>query len=227
MERVPEPELMDDAQQAQAYAAANCAPAHDAFVARFRERFPTHRVEKVLELGCGSADIAIRFARAYPSCRLTGVDAAAAMLACGTRAVAAAGLQERIHLVQAYIGAPPPSALAAQAYDTVISNSLLHHLESPTSLWTAIAYFAAAPAAVWVMDLRRPASAADAHALVAQHAAGELALFQRDFYNSLLAAYTVEEVAAQIAHAGLRDALRVSAIGDRHWVVSGLVANLD
>ena len=218
---------MDDAQHAQAYAAADCAPAHDAFVAHFRERFPTHRVANVLDLGCGSADVAIRFARAYPSCRLTGIDAAAAMLACGARAVVAAGLQERIHLVQAYIGATPPSALAAQAYDTVISNSLLHHMQTPTALWTAIAYYAAAPAAVWVMDLRRPASAADARAWVAQHAAGASPLFQRDFYNSLLAAYTVEEVAAQLAHAGVRDALRVSAIGDRHWAVSGVVGDLN
>lgn len=212
---------MDDPAQAQAYAAANCAPAHDAFVAYFKEYFPAHPVNEVLDLGCGSADVGIRFARAFPACRVTGIDAAPAMLACAAQAVAAAGLPDRMHFVQAYLGATPSPVLAAHRYDTVISNSLLHHLAAPESLWTAIKNCAAASAAVWVMDLRRPRSLAAARALVAQYAHAEPPLFQRDFYNSLLAAYTVEEVAAQIAHAGLREDLRVVAIGDRHWAVFG------
>ena len=39
MERIPEPELMDDPEQARAYASADFSEPHQAFVERFTQRF--------------------------------------------------------------------------------------------------------------------------------------------------------------------------------------------
>lgn len=66
IERIPEPELMDDPEQARAYAGADFSEPHQAFVERFTQCFPRHRPRRVLDLGCGAADITIRFARAIP-----------------------------------------------------------------------------------------------------------------------------------------------------------------
>ena len=44
------------------------------FVDRFEEYFPGFSSGRVLDAGCGPADIPIRFARRYPSCHLTAVD---------------------------------------------------------------------------------------------------------------------------------------------------------
>ena len=68
MERIPEPELMDDPAQAYAYANADFSEPHQAFVERFTQCFPGHAPRRVLDLGCGAADITIRFARAYADC---------------------------------------------------------------------------------------------------------------------------------------------------------------
>lgn len=217
MQRIPEPELMDHPEQARAYAEADFAAPHTAFVAAFREAFPRWRRGRVLDLGCGPADIAVRFAQAFPACRVDGVDGAEAMLALGRAAVQAAGLVDRVALHHVYL---PHQALPAARYDAVLSNSLLHHLADPLTLWRAIRSGARLGAPVLVMDLMRPVDRDLAQRLVQEHAAAEPALLQRDFLHSLCAAYRPEEVRAQLAAVGL-DALTVRVVSDRHFLVYG------
>jgi predicted CoA-binding protein/predicted RNA methylase len=219
VERIPEPELMDDPAQARAYAEADFAEPHEAFVRCFTERFPRHRPQRVADLGCGPADVTIRFARAWPQCTILGVDGAQAMLDLGREAVARAGLAGRIRLVQAHL----PANLPRGPFDTVISNSLLHHLADPQALWSSVRTCAAPDAAVFVMDLLRPGSRAAAGRLVDRHAHGAPEVLRRDFLRSLLAAYRPEEIEAQLALAGL-GRFRVEVVSDRHLVVFGLVS---
>ena len=47
-------------------------------------------------------------------------------------------------------------------------------------------------------------------------------MLKRDFHQSLLAAYTPDEVRAQLATAGL-DQLKVEAVSDRHLIVWGRI----
>ena len=72
------------------------------------------------------------------------------------------------------------------------------------------------------MDLIRPESAEAAPALVDQYAAHEDPILKRDFYNSLLAAFTEDEVAAQLAEMNL-SRLLIDVPDDRHWVVGGII----
>lgn len=217
MKRIPEPELMDEPEQARAYAHADFAQPHQAFVERFHRCFPGHRPRQVLDLGCGAADITIRFARACPESRLTGVDGSAAMLEFAREAIAEAELGDRIQLRQARL---PETGLPRCAFDTVISNSLLHHLHDPRTLWRAVTQYAAPGAAVFIMDLRRPDSRERAGALVDEYAATEPEILRRDFFNSLLAAFRPEEITEQLAQAGLAP-FRAEAAGDRHIIVHG------
>ena len=67
MKRIPEPELMDTDEQARAYAAADFSAAHQSYVTLFSETFPQRPAKAtVLDLGCGPADVTIRFAKANP-----------------------------------------------------------------------------------------------------------------------------------------------------------------
>jgi cyclopropane fatty-acyl-phospholipid synthase-like methyltransferase len=215
--RIPEPELMDTAEQARAYAAADFTEPHDAFVTRFRERFPEFRSGRVLDLGCGTADVTVRFARAYPSVHVHGVDGAPAMLHEGVKLVRAAGLEDRVVLELVRLPSP---ALTGAAYDAVISNSLLHHLADPDVLWATVGSTARAGTPVFVMDLCRPSSTENAQRLVDTYAAGESPVLREDFYRSLCAAYTSEELRAQL-HTARLDGLRVQPAGDRHLLVWG------
>ncbi len=208
---------MDDAEQARAYAGADFSEPHQAFVERFAQCFPQHRPRRVLDLGCGAADITIRFARACPGCELTGVDGAPAMLALARDAVTRAGLAGRIRLREARL---PAGDLPPHRFDTLISNSLLHHLADPQVLWRALRDCGAPAAALFVMDLRRPDTREQAARLMQKYSATEPEILQRDFFNSLLAAYRPEEIAAQLASAGL-SGLQVEPVGDRHVAAYG------
>ena len=217
MQRIPEPELMDDEAQARAYAEADFEEPHSYFIELFQQTFPELNIKgSVLDLGCGPADISLRFAKAYPECEVHGVDGAAAMLAFGDEAIGRARLQQRIRLLQGYL---PGVSLPQLKYDTVISNSLLHHLADPMTLWQTVQEYAAPAAPVFIMDLMRPDSTLQAKALMDEYAAGEPEVLQHDFYHSLLAAYTPQEVQQQLSVLALP--LNVKVVSDRHLVVSG------
>jgi ubiquinone/menaquinone biosynthesis C-methylase UbiE len=126
MKRVPEPELMLDDEQARAYAQADFEEPHARFVELLKECFPTlSQTGTALDLGCGPADVTIRFARAFPCWSVDGVDGSPAMLRYGAEAVERAGLQERISLTLARL---PDGELPRKHYDLVFSNSLLHRV---------------------------------------------------------------------------------------------------
>ncbi len=217
MERIPEPELMDDAAQARAYAEADFSEPHQRFVELFCESFPSLEVEgTLLDLGCGPGDVACRFALRFAEARVHGVDGAEAMLAESAAVIGRHGVRGRVELFQGYL---PGARLPLPSYPVIISNSLLHHLSDPSILWRSVREYAEPGAAVFVMDLMRPESEEQAQELTRQYAGGEPEVLRRDFLHSLRAAYTVEEVREQLQRARLP--LQVRPVSDRHLIVWG------
>jgi len=222
MRRIPEPELMDDPVQAAAYAAADFSEPHGLFIEKFREVFPGKNITgHVLDLGCGPADISIRFARAYPECHIDGVDGARAMLDEGEAAVKRSGLQQRIKLIQGVI---PDLELQQKKYQVILSNSLLHHLHNPAVLWQCLSKLVTEDTLVFVMDLMRPQSEQDAEMLVNTYCGNEPDILRCDFYNSLCAAFSPKEIKLQLEDADLQG-LEVEVITDRHLIVHGKLIN--
>ena len=221
MHRIPEPELMNDPAQAQAYAQADFSEPNGLFVDTFAARFPAFSGGLVVDLGCGPADIAVRLARRFPACRVVALDGAPRMLALADGLVAAARLQDRVVTSVCRFGQDPVPAALAAAADAVVSNSLLHHLHNPQELWRWVRACARPGAAVLVMDLLRPVDVAAARGLVECHAADEAEVLKADFYRSLLAAYRLEEVVRQLQRADLAD-FEVAQISDRHLLVCGM-----
>lgn len=218
MDRVLEPELMDDPRQVEAYAQADFEEENQGFVERFREYFPEFAQGMVLDLGCGPGDIPIRFAKLYQDCRIIGIDASAPMIQLGEQVVQQAGLTDRITLRCERID----DVAGARIADAAISNSLLHHLPNPLQFWQKVRQLVKPGAPVLVMDLLRPESPDAAQAIVDQYAANEPDVLRRDFYNSLLAAFTEDEVGSQLARMNLTRLL-IDIPDDRHWVVGGVI----
>lgn len=219
MKRQPEPELMDTEAQASAYAAADFEESHNNFVKLLTERWGVASLEGyALDLGCGPADVTIRFARAFPGVMVHGVDGAEAMLDYGRRRIEREeGVNGRIELFNGYL---PDERLPRDKYDLIISNSLLHHLSDPQTLWEAVKRYAQQGARIFIMDLRRPESTEEAARIVESYSGGEPEILRQDFYNSLLAAYEAGEIRSQLEEARLAD-LHVEEIGDRHLIVHG------
>ena len=222
MKRRPEPELMDSEVQTVAYAGADFNEANSLFTRTFQQRFPSLAASgRMVDLGCGPGDIAIRMACALPGWKVTGIDAGENMLKRASERLAEMSLDNRVRFRLAYL--PDPS-LATAVWDAVISNSLLHHLPNPQVLWDSVLALGAPGAAVQVMDLMRPDTEFEASRLVDLYAGDAPDILREDFYNSLLAAYTVNEVSEQLLKAGL-DRLKIETASDRHWIVTGTLGN--
>ena len=218
MKRVPEPELMEGREQARAYAQADFEEPHSRFLSLMQETFPAGEVGPwVADLGCGSADISLRVAGAYPDCRVHGVDASRAMLDYGHQAIRGAGLEDRVQLHSGYL---PGVTLSRPSYDTIISNSLLHHLPDPMILWREVRRLSHPGSGIFVMDLLRPGDPGRARELVRTCCGEEPEILRRDFYHSLLAAYRPDEVADQLREADLAN-MEVRIVSDRHLLVHG------
>ena len=168
----------------------------------------------MLDLGAGTAAIAIVLAARSPHARITALDLAPAMLRLAARNVARAGLVERIGLV---LGSATLLPFRRGDFDVVVSNSLVHHVPDPAAAFAEIARVAGS-ATIFLRDLARPESDAAVDALVDRYAAAEAASARELFRASLRASLTVEEVRAFAAAAGLVDA-EVSLTSDRHWTL--------
>lgn len=217
--RIPEPELMEDEAQARAYSDADFEKPHEMCVDHFVASWPSAGgVEGVaVDLGCGPADVTVRTARRCPGLVIDGVDGSDPMLALGRDRIARHGLGNRVRLYRAFL---PHDPLPRSGYDVVISNSILHQLHDPTVLWKTLWRAAAKGAHVFLMDLRRPSSTEEAQHMVDTYAQGEPEVLRHDFYASLCAAFTPDEVRQQLADAGLQ-ALSVNVISDRHLTITG------
>lgn len=217
MERILEPELMDNEQQSIAYADADFSTSNQLFVDSLLGDFPTH-LHVIVDIGCGPADVVIRLAKAAPSASITALDGSAPMIALAHTAVRSAGVDDRVTLLHTRIPGPPPSG----PFDAVLSKDLLHHLPEPVVLWNEVKRLGKPGAAIYVMDLVRPESEDAARAMVKEGAGSEHPILQQDFYNSLLAAFSMDEVRAQVAAAGLD--LTVAPIGVRHMLIKGALS---
>ncbi len=220
MDRIPEPELMEDEIQAIAYGQADFEEPNAAYVQHLLARFPQlPPMARVADLGCGPADIALRLARRFPGWQLDALDGSAAMLEFGKLARAQAGLQERVRLVQ---GCVPAAPLPDAAYDLVLSNSLLHHLHEPLVLWREIRRLGKPGARVLVADLFRPQDEEAARRIVETYSGDEPEILKRDFFLSLRAAFEPREVRAQLD--AVLPELQLEVISDRHLLVWGQLA---
>jgi ubiquinone/menaquinone biosynthesis C-methylase UbiE len=218
MERVLESEFMDDERQAIAYANADFSTSNQLFVDMLTREFPSS-LHKAVDIGCGPGDVVIRLARADPGVHITAIDGSAPMIALARRAVRAAGLEDRVTLLQ---GSVPGVDLEDYSFAAILSKDLLHHLPDPSVLWKEIKRLGRPGAAVCVMDLVRPETPDAAHHIVDAVAAREDPILREDFYNSLCAAFTLDEVRGQLIAARLD--LDVIQVSDRHMLITGLTS---
>jgi len=246
MERICEPELMDEPAQARAYADADFSASDQALVERLMELFGNGAAlgPRIVDLGCGPGNISFLLAEHVPAASVLGLDGAAAMLAIAEQRRQAWGQgarleqgqtsrSSRLRFRQALLPLETGAALRLRAeatggtgagagagFSAVVSNSLLHHLHDPAVLWTTVRQLAAPGAVLYLQDLRRPASTAALEALVVREMATAPEVLRRDYRHSLHAAFTAAEVAAQMQQARL-DGLRVEERGERYLEVWG------
>jgi len=222
MQRTPEPELMNGADQVQAYAGADFSSSDQALVdglQAFCERIGSELKagDCVVDLGCGPGNISERLARHWPDCDVIGMDAAPRMLLLAEQR----RQQDPVRLGRLrYEQRSLKSINAPAGAAVIVSNSLLHHLHEPMDLWRAQRRLGRSGSLVFHRDLRRPDSPEQAWELRERHLASAPDVLRADYLASLHAAFTLTEVETQLAAAGLA-ALDVVPVEDRYLEIRG------
>jgi ubiquinone/menaquinone biosynthesis C-methylase UbiE len=209
--RVLEPEVMDTPEEARDYDAMDHSAVNRAFVADFLAVWDGRG--PVLDLGTGTALIPIEFCRQSRSGEVVAVDAAAHMIAVARANVRRAGFESRIKLQLVDAKRMP---FADGEFPAVMSNSIVHHIPDPRTVFAEMARVAAPGATIFVRDLLRPADAATLRHLVDTYAGDANEHQQKMFAESLHAALTTDEVKELVAGAGY-DPAGVRQTTDRHW----------
>ncbi len=212
LNRTPEPELMDDDSEVEAYSSA-AAQAHlemiDRSFLKHLERLPPQprRLEnaRVLDLGCGPGQIPIMMKQRWPGMQITGLDAGPAMIEKARAGAVAADLSINFEVLRLGPQGEARLPFSDGEFELAICNSVLHHLADPVGALDELARVAKPDGAVLIRDLQRPGLIL-AYALhvriFGRHYAGKM---RQLFEVSVAAAYTVAELAAMLTASRLND----------------------
>jgi ubiquinone/menaquinone biosynthesis C-methylase UbiE len=224
LQRVLEPEVMDTAQEASDYDAMDHREVNARFVDDLLSAQPP--LGRVLDVGTGTALIPIELCRRTPAASVDAIDLAAHMLELAKRNVARARLDGRVRVA---LQDAKKAGWPEGAFDTVMSNSIVHHIPDPRDVLAEIWRLTRVGGTLFVRDLSRPEDDARVRGLVATYAGIPAGLApdvramherQRDLFEaSLRAALTPAEVQAVVAPLGI-PAGSVRMTSDRHWTLS-------
>jgi ubiquinone/menaquinone biosynthesis C-methylase UbiE len=218
MQRILEPEVMDSPEEAIAYDAMDFTEVNTAFAQSAIAMGPERGL--ILDAGTGTARIPITIcqiqrSRSMPQWQIIGIDLATSMLELGKQNIQQAGLSDRIQLE--CIDAkhmPYPDAY----FDTVISNSIVHHLSDPLPFFREMQRVLKPGGGIFLRDLTRPANLETLDALVNSISAEYDAEQKRLFRDSLQAAFTAGEIEAIATASGIVS-VKVYQSSDRHWTM--------
>lgn len=217
LERVLEPELMDDPDEAQSYNEMDHSEVNRRFVADLLACGELGN--DILDLGTGTALIPIELCEKHTNCRVMASDAATHMLDLARYNIAVASLEQRIQL---HHGDSKQLRFDDCMFDGVISNSLIHHVPEPRNVLAEIVRVCKSGGRVFVRDLFRPDSIDVVESLVTAYTANESPYNQQLFRQSLCAALKLEEIRKMVAELGYPPE-SVQMTSDRHWTWSSMV----
>jgi SAM-dependent methyltransferase len=212
LERVPEPEVMDESTEVEAYASAAAQTYLEkidrTFITHVARLFPANDPRLIrgvaLDVGCGPGQIPIMMARRWPGLRVTGVDAAPAMIEQARNAARDAAVAISFQVLRLGPHGEARLPFDDASFDLVTSNSVLHHVADPVAFFDEIARVAKPDGAVLIRDLRRPA--APAYPLHVRWFGRKYSGEMRRLYEaSVRAAYTIGELQRLLTESRLND----------------------
>ena len=216
LERVLEPELMDDPDEAESYNEMDHSEVNRRFV---EELLACGELgNDILDLGTGTALIPIELCQQHPTCRVMASDAATSMLDLARYNVAGSSMELRIQL---HHGDSKQLRFEDAMFDGVISNSLIHHVPDPCRVLSEIVRVCKPSGRIFVRDLYRPDSMELVESLVQTYTTSETQYNQQLFRQSLCAALTLDEIRQMVAALGFGPET-VQMTSDRHWTWSAV-----
>jgi ubiquinone/menaquinone biosynthesis C-methylase UbiE len=222
-----EPEVMETPEEADDYDAMDHAHVNQVFVDDFLGSVTSNglmenlrglgRPLEILDVGTGTAQIPIELCRRFVPCNITAIDLSEAMIEVANRNVDASGLEGRIRVLRVDAKRLP---YAEESFDAVISNSIVHHIPQPKSIFAESWRVLSPRGLLFLRDLLRPDSIKSLDHLVATYAGDANERQSQMFRDSLHASLTIDEVQDFLTATGLPKTW-ARQTSDRHWSVTG------
>jgi len=211
--RVPEPEVMSDEEETEAYASATALRHLETLDEEFVDIAMALGVEAgvVLDVGTGPAQIPIKLALRAPSLIIHGIDMSRAMLRKAAIDAGRWGVEMRILL---NYGDAKNLPYDSGLFDMVLCNSVLHHATEPILLIREMARVCKASGALLLRDLRRPGRLTYRYHLW-KHGASYEGRMRELFDASVRSAYTLEELRRLVDESAVAG-LEVLRMGPAH-----------
>ena len=225
MKRTPEPELMETPSQVKAYADADFSRS-DSMVVKRLEKYlkkigkTINKNDLILDLACGPGNISERIAANWPLVKVVGIDGSKEMLNQAEKKLCE-GLSRNLkyELIDINSIATGEKDFPLKA-DVLVSNSALHHFHDPSRFWDALKKLGKSKCIHVHRDLIRPTSIEKAFEIKEKHLPNSPEVLKKDFYASLKASFTVDEVNQQLIDAGLSQ-LEVFQVDELYFEIIG------
>ena len=230
MKRIPEPELMENPAQVKAYAEADFSGS-DSMVLIGLKKFlkqsgkTLDESNLIIDVACGPGNISELLATNWPSVRVIGIDGSMQMLMEAKRNLMKSDSKKfgKLSYENFDINSIANSEKSIPFFaDVIVSNSALHHLHSPESFWMALKKLGDEKCIHFHRDLRRPCSIDKAYEMQEKYLMNSPEILKKDFYASLKASFTVDEVKQQLIDAGLSQ-LEVFEVDELYLEIIGYV----
>ena len=211
MDRIPEPDTLSPCDEAAEYHNMDHSAVNRQFVDELLKG-PTGPL--VVDLGCGPAGIPIELCQRSNDYEVIATDGEVEMLEIAKQEIDIAGCLGQISLNHVVVESM--ELFEDGMADTVISNSLLHHLDEPRlGLETAVR-LTRPGGRIFIRDLSRPESVEEIETLVQTYSGTESENGQQLFRQSLHAALTLNEIRSIARGLGISED-HVQMSSDRHW----------
>ena len=230
MERVPEPELMEEKEQVISYDEADFSEGEFNLINQInyyllRKNISLGEKDLIVDLGCGPGNISKKLAIKWPNAEVVGIDGSKEMILRAEHNNSISTNQKKLKNLR-YICSDikdiKSNNLLKKRINLLVSNSLIHHITNLEDFFNTIRSLSSSITVNFHKDLKRPLDEKSALELKAQCSTKYNEILTNDYYASLRASYTFKELKNYTLENDFYS-LEVFEDGDEYLIVYGNV----
>ncbi len=231
MERIPEPELMEEKKQVISYDEADFSEGEVNLINQInhyllRKNISLGEKDLIVDLGCGPGNISEKLAIKWPNTEVIGIDGSKEMILRAEYNKNISNNQKKFKNLR-YICSDikdikSDNFLFKKEISLLVSNSLIHHITYIEDFFNTIKSLSSNSTVNFHKDLKRPLDEKSALELKAQCSKIYNETLTSDYYASLKASYTFKELKNFTLENNL-SSLEVFEDGDKYLIVYGNV----
>ncbi len=231
MERVPEPELMEEKDQVKSYDEADFSEGEVNLINQinhllFKKNISLGEKDLIVDLGCGPGNISEKLAIKWPNTEVVGIDGSKEMILRAElnkkNSANRKKLKNLSYICSDIKDIKSNNFFLKKRISLLVSNSLIHHITNLKDFFNTIRSLSSNITVNFHKDLKRPIDEKSAQELKEQCSAKYNEILTNDYYASLRASYSYKELKTFTLENDL-SSLDVFEDGDKYLIVYGNV----